>query len=71
MLLEDQANLREVIAFPLNQAARDLLMGAPSPVLDTQLAELHLRVVRRRRNEAGPQRPAQRLRQGDAGGLAS
>ena len=29
MLLEDQANLREVIAFPLNQAARDLLMGAP------------------------------------------
>jgi aspartyl-tRNA synthetase len=45
MLLEDQANLREVIAFPLNQAARDLLMGAPSPVSDAQLAELHLRVV--------------------------
>jgi aspartyl-tRNA synthetase len=46
MLLEDQANLREVIAFPLNQAARDLLMGAPSEVSDAQLAELHLRVVR-------------------------
>jgi aspartyl-tRNA synthetase len=45
MLLEDQANLREVIAFPLNQSARDLLMGAPSPVTDAQLAELHLRVV--------------------------
>ena len=45
MLLEDQANLREVIAFPLNQAARDLLMGAPSPVPDSQLAELHLRAV--------------------------
>jgi aspartyl-tRNA synthetase len=45
MLLEDQANLREVIAFPLNQGARDLLMGAPSPVLDSQLKELHLRVV--------------------------
>jgi aspartyl-tRNA synthetase len=45
MLLEDQANLREVIAFPLNQGARDLLMGAPSPVLDAQLAELHLEVV--------------------------
>ena len=45
MLLEDQANLREVIAFPLNQTARDLLMGAPSPVLDSQLAELHLKVV--------------------------
>jgi aspartyl-tRNA synthetase len=46
MLLEDQANLREVIAFPLNQAARDLLMGAPSRVSDAQLAELHLRVAR-------------------------
>jgi aspartyl-tRNA synthetase len=45
MLLEDQVNLREVIAFPLNQGARDLLMGAPGPVADAQLAELHLRVV--------------------------
>jgi aspartyl-tRNA synthetase len=45
MLLEDQANLREVIAFPLNQTARDLMMGAPSPVDDTQLRDLHLRVV--------------------------
>lgn len=44
-MLEDQANLREVIAFPLNQTARDLLMGAPSPVQESQLAELHLRVV--------------------------
>jgi aspartyl-tRNA synthetase len=45
MLLEDQANLREVIAFPLNQGARDLLMGAPSQVSETQLKELHLRIV--------------------------
>jgi aspartyl-tRNA synthetase len=45
MLLEGQANLREVIAFPLNQAARDLLMGAPSPVLVQQLADLHIRIV--------------------------
>jgi aspartyl-tRNA synthetase len=45
MLLEDQANLREVIAFPLNQTARDLLMGAPSPVSETQLKELHLRIA--------------------------
>jgi aspartyl-tRNA synthetase len=45
MLLEGQANLREVIAFPLNQTARDLLMGAPSAVQDRQLQELHLRVV--------------------------
>ncbi|MGH9120817.1 MAG: amino acid--tRNA ligase-related protein [Acidimicrobiales bacterium] len=45
MMLTDQANLREVIPFPLNQSARDLLMGAPSPVTDAQLAELHLRVL--------------------------
>jgi len=44
-MLEDQTNLREVIAFPLNQGARDLLMGAPSPVLDSQLEELHIRIV--------------------------
>jgi aspartyl-tRNA synthetase len=45
MLLEDQPNLREVIAFPLNQSARDLMMGAPAPVTSEQLAELHLKVV--------------------------
>jgi aspartyl-tRNA synthetase len=45
MLLEDQANLREVIAFPLNQTGRDLLMNAPAPVTDRQLAELHVKVV--------------------------
>ncbi len=44
MLLEDQPNIREVIAFPLNQVARDLLMGAPAPVTPAQLAELHLKV---------------------------
>ncbi len=45
MMLLDQANLREVIAFPLNQTARDLLMGAPSPASEDQLKELHLQVV--------------------------
>jgi aspartyl-tRNA synthetase len=45
MILEDQANLREVIAFPLNQSARDLLMSAPSPVSEAQLRELHLAIV--------------------------
>jgi aspartyl-tRNA synthetase len=45
MLLSDQPNIREVIAFPLNQMARDLLMGAPAPVTPAQLAELHLQVV--------------------------
>ncbi len=44
MLLADEPNLREVIAFPLNQKAQDLLMHAPAPVPPERLRELHLRV---------------------------
>jgi aspartyl-tRNA synthetase len=44
MLLADEPNIREVIAFPLNQKAQDLLMGAPNQVTDKQLRELHLLV---------------------------
>ena len=44
MLLADQPNIREVIAFPLNQNAQDLLMGAPSEVAPERLAELHLKI---------------------------
>jgi aspartyl-tRNA synthetase len=44
MLLADEPNIREVIAFPLNQKAQDLLMLAPNSVSDKQLSELHLRV---------------------------
>jgi len=42
MLLADEPNIRETIAFPLNQNAQDLLMGAPTEVTDERLAELHL-----------------------------
>jgi aspartyl-tRNA synthetase len=45
MLLADEANIREVIMFPMNQRAEDLLMGAPSEPLTKQLRELQLRVV--------------------------
>ena len=45
MLLADEANIREVIMFPMNQRAEDLLMGAPSEPLNEQLRELRLRVV--------------------------
>jgi aspartyl-tRNA synthetase len=44
MLLAGQANIREVIAFPLNQQAQDLMMNAPSQVGDKQLKELHIRL---------------------------
>ncbi|MDQ2713680.1 MAG: aspartate--tRNA ligase [Chloroflexota bacterium] len=51
MLLADEGNIREVIAFPKTQSAQDLLLNAPSPVEEKQLQELHLRL----RNEE--QRP--------------
>ena len=42
MILADESNIREVIAFPKNQAARDVMADAPSPVDPIQLKELHL-----------------------------
>ena len=45
MLLADEANIREVIMFPMNQRAEDLMMGAPSEPTSDQLMELSLRVI--------------------------
>ena len=45
MLLADEPNIREVIAFPKTQSAVDLMTGAPSPVTEEQLADLHLRLA--------------------------
>src|SRR5579864_7755900 len=45
MLLAETPNIREVVAFPMNQQAQDLLMQAPSPVPEERLKELHIRVV--------------------------
>ncbi|MDI6775101.1 MAG: aspartate--tRNA ligase [Verrucomicrobiota bacterium] len=44
MLLAGESNIREVIAFPMNQRAQDLMMGAPSEVTARQLRELHIRL---------------------------
>jgi aspartyl-tRNA synthetase len=45
MLLADEPNIREVIVFPMNQKAEDLMMNAPAPVTPKQLRELGIRVV--------------------------
>ena len=44
MLLADTPNIREVVAFPMNQQAQDLLMQAPAPVPPERLRELHIRL---------------------------
>lgn len=44
MLLADEPNIRETIAFPLNGNAQDLMMGAPTELEETRLRELHLSV---------------------------
>ena len=41
-----EENLREVVLFPMNQRAEDLMMGAPSEATPKQLRELHIRVVK-------------------------
>ena len=42
MLLADEPNIREVIAFPLNQQGEDLMMGAPAPMAPSRLKELSM-----------------------------
>ncbi|MBO7298987.1 MAG: aspartate--tRNA ligase, partial [Kiritimatiellae bacterium] len=55
MLLADAENIREVIAFPMNQRAQDLMMNAPAPVTEKQLRELHIKV---RAQNVQPNAPA-------------
>jgi aspartyl-tRNA synthetase len=44
-LLADEDNIREVIPFPKNQSAQDLMMGSPAPIATDQLADLHISVI--------------------------
>jgi aspartyl-tRNA synthetase len=44
MLIAEEPNIREVIAFPLNQQAQDLMMNAPSCVSEKQLKDLHIKL---------------------------
>ena len=45
MLIADEPNIREVIAFPKNKKAQDALMGAPSKVTEQQLMDIHIKIV--------------------------
>ena len=49
MLLANKENIREVTLFPMNQNAEDLLMGAPSKVNETQLKELNIKVLEKKK----------------------
>ena len=44
MLLTDEENIREVIAFPMNSNAQDVLLGAPNEVTEQQLREIHIKI---------------------------
>jgi aspartyl-tRNA synthetase len=44
MILSDEPNIREVVAFPKNQMARDVMADAPSAVVPDQLEELHIKI---------------------------
>jgi len=54
MLLARETNLREVVAFPMNQRAQDLMMNAPAPVSEKQLRELHIKLDLPKRAGAAP-----------------
>jgi len=58
MLLADEPNIREVIAFPFNQQAQDLMMNAPSEVEMKQLRELHIQIVM-------PKKPEEKAKQAE------
>jgi aspartyl-tRNA synthetase len=64
MLLADQPNIREVMAFPKTQAARDEMMDAPGPVSEEQLKELNISLRRRPEGERGSD-PASRPGEGN------
>lgn len=44
MLIADEPNIREIIPFPMNSKAQDLMMGAPSPVAQQQLDDVHIKI---------------------------
>ncbi|WP_119067875.1 aspartate--tRNA ligase [Rubrobacter indicoceani] len=64
MLLRDEPNIREVMAFPKTQAARDEMMDAPGPVAEAQLKELNIALRREPEGDVGAN-PASTLAEGN------
>ena len=54
MLLANETNIREIIAFPMNQKAQDLMMNAPNTVSEKQLRELHIQIRGQPQPQAKP-----------------
>ena len=52
MLLAGEDSIREIIPFPMNKNAQDLMMGAPSFVEQKQLDELHIQITEKEEDEA-------------------
>jgi len=51
MLFQDEPNIREVMAFPKDQKARDLMLDAPSVMPDAQVAEAHISIIKAKQSE--------------------
>jgi aspartyl-tRNA synthetase len=59
MMLAHEENIREIIAFPMNQRAQDLMMNAPNEVSEKQLRELHIKInLPKKHQEMAPSSPA-------------
>jgi aspartyl-tRNA synthetase len=59
MMLAHEENIREIIAFPMNQRAQDLMMNAPNEVSEKQLRELHIKInLPKKPQETAPSQPA-------------
>ena len=57
MLLAQEPNIREIITFPMDRNARDILMGAPSEVTEKQLRDVHIRLdIEEKAAEGGTER---------------
>ena len=51
MLLTNEENIREIIPFPMNKNAQDVMMGAPATVSEKQLADVHIKIVEDKKDE--------------------